>query len=345
MKNPDISFPAISWYLTAILFLLIFSFCTRTEKPMDVIEGDPLPSWNESANKQAILGFVKNITDPVSQDFIAVNERIAVFDNDGTLWSEQPVYFQFLFIIDRIREMAPGHPEWKDTQPFKAVIENDMEALMKSGVEGLATLTVATHSGMNSEIFAATVKDWINSARHPKTGLLYKEMVFQPMLELLEYLRANGFKTFIVSGGGVDFMRPWTEEVYGIPPEQVVGTSIKTKFELIDGVPEIMRLPEIDFINDKEGKPVGIEKFIGRKPVIAFGNSDGDLQMLQWTAAGIGKRLMGYIHHTDTVREWAYDRESKIGRLDKGLDEAMDKGWLIVDMKSDWNRMYPDSTK
>ncbi len=303
---------------------------------------DPLPSWNDGRARQTIIDFVAATTDTNSADFIPAGERIAVFDNDGTLWGEQPLYFQMQFAIDRVKALAPQHPEWNDEQPFKAVLENDMHTLMASGVEGLLHLVMATHAGMSTEEFQAVVKEWITTARHPETGLLYTEMVYQPMLELLEYLRANGYKTWIVSGGGIGFMRPWTEAVYGIPPEQVVGSIIRYKFEIVDGHPVILRLPEISFVDDKEGKPVGIETHIGRRPVMAFGNSDGDLAMLRWTAAGEGKRLMAFVHHTDSLREWAYDRNSHIGKLDKGLDEAIKHGWLIVDMKHDWNRIYPD---
>lgn len=302
---------------------------------------DPLPSWNEGVVKTAIVDFVTTTTDPKSKSFIPKDERIVTFDNDGTLWSEQPMYFQFLFAMDRIRQMSPEHPEWKEQQPFKAVLENDMETVKESGVKGLLTLTLTSHSGVTTEEFSRIVKDWIDTAKHPSTGRLYKEMVYQPMLEVLDYLRTNGFKTYIVSGGGLDFMRPWTEEVYGIPPEQVVGSSGKYAFRFKNDAPEIVKLPEIDFIDDKEGKPLGIHKFIGRKPVAAFGNSDGDLQMLKWTASGTGQRLMVYIHHTDAEREWAYDRDSHIGRLDQGLDEAIAKGWIIVEMEKDWKVIYP----
>jgi phosphoserine phosphatase len=327
-------------FVGLFIFALLCS-CTQQPDQKNVQQGDPLPSWNEGPSKEAIFNFVKETTNSVSESFIPANERIAVFDNDGTLWSEQPMYFQFIFAIDRIKQMAPQHPEWNEIQPFKAVLENDMETVKKSGVEGLLTLTMATHSGMSIEAFEKIVKEWFNTARHPKTGKLYKEMVFQPMLEVLDYLRANGFKTYIVSGGGIDFMRILTEEVYGIPPEQVIGSYGKYKFEVKDGLTEIVKLPEIDFIDDKEGKPIAIHRFIGRRPVAAFGNSDGDLAMLMWTEAGAGTRLIVYIHHTDSDREWAYDRESHIGRLDKGLDEASDKGWIVVDMHSDWRYIYP----
>ena len=302
---------------------------------------DPLPSWNVGQAKRSIFEFVARVTQAGSPDFVPLPERIAVFDNDGTLWSEQPVYFQFLFVLDRIKTLAPQHPEWIANEPFASALKGDLNTVVSSGVKGLIELTAATHAGMSTEEFATIVTDWIATARHPQTGKLYPEMVYQPMLELLAYLRANGFKIFIVSGGGIQFMRPWTERVYGIPPEQVIGSSIKTKYEVRDGEPVIMRLPEIDFIDDKEGKPIGINSHIGRRPIAAFGNSDGDLQMLQWTAAGKGARFCLYVHHTDAEREFAYDRKSNIGRLDQGLDEAKAKGWTVVDMKKDWIQIFP----
>jgi len=279
---------------------------------------DPLPSSNEGKARQSIVAFVEKVTQPGSPDFVPQPERIAVFDNDGTLWSEQPIYFQILFAMDRVKALAPKNPAWKTQQPFKAVLENDMQALAASGVKGLLELLMATHAGNTTEEFAQTVKDWLATAKHPKTGRPYTDLVFQPILEVLAYLRANSFKIYIVSGGGIEFMRPWTESVYGVPPEQVVGSSIKTKFEMRNGQPVLVRLPEVNFIDDKAGKPVGINQHIGRRPIAAFGNSDGDLQMLQWTAAGKGARFMLIVHHTDAEREWAYDRKSKIGHLDKG---------------------------
>jgi phosphoserine phosphatase len=312
------------------------------EPSLEVV-ADPLPSWNDGAVKQAIIDFVARVSDPASPDFVPESERIATFDNDGTLWSEQPAYFQLLFAIDRVKALAPEHPEWKTKQPFKAVLDGDMEALAAAGEHGLLELVMATHAGMTTVEFEAIVEGWLATARHPTTGRPFTEMVYQPMLELLGCLRANGFKTFIVSGGGIEFMRPWTEEVYGIPPEQVVGSSINTEFEIRDDGPVLIRLPEIDFIDDKEGKPVGINTHIGRRPIAAFGNSDGDLQMLQWTAAGDGPSFCLYIHHTDAAREWAYDRESHIGRLDKGLEEAAARGWTVVDMKRDWKVVYPEN--
>jgi phosphoserine phosphatase len=270
-----------------------------------------------------------------------VAERVATFDNDGTLWAEQPMYFQAFFAFDRIKALAPQHPEWKDKEPYASVLRGDTKAALAGGEKGLLELVMATHAGVTTEEFEGIVKEWISKARHPITKRPYTSMVYQPMLELLAYLRANGFKTYIVSGGGIEFMRPWAESVYGIPPEQVIGSSIKTRFELRDGKPVLVRLPEINFIDDKDGKPVGIQQHIGRRPIAAFGNSDGDLQMLQWTAAGAGSRFCLYVHHTDAEREWAYDRESHIGRLDRGLVEAQKNGWTVVDMKADWKRVYP----
>lgn len=307
--------------------------------------GDPLPSWNEGTAKRSIIDFVNRVTKPDSPDFVVQEQRIATLDNDGTLWSEQPMYFQILFVIDRVKALAPMHPEWKDEQPFKAVLEGDLKTVLAGGEHALFELIMATHADNTTEEFSQTVKDWLSTARHPKTGRPYTDMVYQPMLELLVYLRDNGFKPFIVSGGGIEFMRPWTERVYGIPPEQVVGSSIKTKFEMRNGQPVLVRLPEVNFIDDKTGKPVGINQHIGRRPIAAFGNSDGDLQMLQWTAAGKGARYMLIVHHTDAEREWAYDRRSKIGHLDKALDEALIRGWTVVDMKKDWKVIYPFQLK
>ncbi len=302
---------------------------------------DPLPSWNKSPAKQAITRFVRNVTSKGEPHFVPPAERIAVFDNDGTLWSEQPMYFQLAFALDRVKTLAPEHPEWKTTQPFKAVLEGDMATVLAGGEHALIELVMSTHAGNTTEEFSQIVKDWLATARHPKSKRLYTDMVYQPMLELLAYLRANGFKTYIVSGGGIEFMRPWTEHVYGIPPEQVIGSSIKTEFEVRNGTPVLVRLPQINFIDDKAGKPVGINQQIGRRPIAAFGNSDGDLQMLQWVCSGSGERFCLYVHHTDATREWAYDRNSHIGRLDKGLDEAKMKDWTIVDMKNDWKQIHP----
>jgi len=301
---------------------------------------DPLPSWNEGPAKQALLDFVARTTS-VGPDFVPREERIAVFDNDGTLWSEQPIYFQFAFAMDRVRALAGSHPEWKSRQPFKAVIENDPAALAATGEKGLLEVVMATHANMTTDDFERVAKEWIETARHPKTRRLYKEMIYLPMVELLEFLRANGFKTWIVSGGGIEFMRTICEEAYGIPPEQIIGSMMATEFEIRDGIPVLVQQPEIEFMNDKGEKPVGIERAVGRRPILAFGNSDGDLQMLQWTTAGPGARFGGIVHHTDGEREWAYDRKSKIGRLDKALDEAGERGWSVVDMKRDWRVVYP----
>jgi hypothetical protein len=302
---------------------------------------DPLPSWNAGKTKQSILQFVENITDKSSPDFVPPAERIATFDNDGTLWAEQPMYFQLFFALDRVKSLAPQHPEWKTTEPFASLLKGDVEKALAGGEHAILEIVMATHAGMTTEQFETIVANWITTARHPETRRPFTEMVYQPMLELLAYLRANDFKTFIVSGGGIEFMRPWAEKVYGVPPEQVIGSSIKTKYEIRDGKPVLVRLPEVNFIDDKEGKPVGINMHIGRRPIAAFGNSDGDLQMLQWTTAGDGSRFALYVHHTDAKREWAYDRKSSIGKLDKGLDEAKAKSWTVVDMKSDWKQIYP----
>jgi len=301
----------------------------------------PLPSWNDGATRDAIVGFVQRVTDKNSPEYVSPDERIATFDNDGTLWSEKPVYFQLLFAVDRIRQLAPEHPEWRTQQPFKAVLEGDRETLARSDMEGVAKLVMASHAGTTTDEFAETVKEWLETARHPRFERPYNEVVFQPMLELLDYLRANGFRTYIVSGGGIEFLRVFAEQTYGIPPEQVIGSTIKTKYELRGGVPTIVRLPEIDFINDKEGKPMAINKFIGRRPIAAFGNSDGDLQMLEWTAAGRGPRFCLLVRHTDAHREWAYDRQSHVGRLDRALAVAQQRGWTVVDMKRDWRVVYP----
>jgi phosphoserine phosphatase len=304
-------------------------------------KGDPLPSWNDTPTKKSITDFVAAVTKESSPDFVKPAERIAVFDNDGTLWCEQPMYFQLLFAIDRVKAMAPQHPEWKDKEPFASLLKGDVKDALAGGEKAILEIIMATHAGMTTEEFAATVKDWIKTARHPTYKRPYNQCVYQPMLELLAYLRANGFKTFIVSGGGVEFMRPWVEETYGIPPEQVVGSSGVVKFELNDGKPVLMKEPKVEFIDDGPGKPVGINRFIGRRPLMAFGNSDGDLQMLQYTTAGSGARFALIVHHTDADREAAYDRTSHVGKLDKALDEATAKGWTVVDMKSDWKTVFP----
>ncbi len=302
---------------------------------------DPLPSWNDGAAKTAILTFVARVTTQGDANFVPVEQRIATFDNDGTLWSEQPIYFQVAFVVDRIRTLANAHPEWKDQEPYRSVLTDDRPGLAALGEAGLLDLVAATHAGMTSDEFAAIVSDWIATARHPRFNRPYTDLVYQPMLELLAYLRAQGFKTFIVSGGGVEFMRPWVEKAYGIPPEQVIGSSGKSSYRLNGDKPVIEKLPQIEFVDDGPGKPVGINRFIGRRPVFAAGNSDGDRQMLQWTTLNTGARFALVVHHTDGEREWSYDRTSPVGRLDKVLDEAPDRGWVVVDMKKDWKVVYP----
>jgi len=302
---------------------------------------EALPSWNDGPAKKAIVEFVSRVVTTGGPDYVEPAERIAVFDNDGTLWSEQPIYGQFAFALDRVKALAPQHPEWTSKEPFASVLKGDLKGALAGGERAVVEILAATHTGMTTEEFDRNVREWIATAKHPKTGQLYTEMVYQPMLELLSYLRANGFKTFIVSGGGVDFMRVWTEKTYGIPPEQVVGSVGKTKWEMRDGRPVLIRLADVDFVDDKEGKPAGIHRFIGRRPILAFGNSDGDQQMLEWTAAGAGARFLGLVHHTDGEREVAYDRASSIGRLDAALDEATVRGWTIVSMKDDWRTVFP----
>lgn len=314
------------------------------------IAAEPLPSWNDGASRKSIVSFVKKVTKEGSPDFVPPAERIAVFDNDGTLWCEQPMYFQVLFTIDRIKALAVDHPEWKTTEPFKSALAGDMKGLMASGKEGLLKILAASHTNMTADEFADSVRNWLTTARHPRTGKPYGQMVYQPMLELLKYLRANGFKTFIVSGGGIDFMRVFAEETYGIPPEQIVGSSIAAKFEMRDGIPTLIKEPEGLFVDDKEGKPVGIYQHIGRRPLAAFGNSDGDLQMLQYTTIPRDKndttpRFGLIVHHTDAEREWAYDRDSHIGKLDQALDEAATRGWTVVDMKKDWKTIFAHDKK
>jgi phosphoglycolate phosphatase-like HAD superfamily hydrolase len=305
------------------------------------IASEPLPSWNPGPAREAIVSFVQRVTKDGGPDFVPPAERIATFDNDGTLWSEQPIYFQVAFALDRVKTLAPGHPDWKEKQPFKGVLEGDMKAVAASGERGVMELMAATHVGNTTAEFEAIVTEWIRTARHPKFNRPYTDLVYQPMLELLTYLRANGFKTYIVSGGGVEFMRPWVERIYGIPPEQVVGSRAKVKYELRGSEPVLVRLPEIDLLDDKAGKPVGIHQVIGRRPVAAFGNSDGDFEMLEWTTSAKGPRFGLIVHHTDAEREWAYDRISHIGTLARGLDEAPTRGWIVVDMKKDWKVIYP----
>jgi phosphoglycolate phosphatase-like HAD superfamily hydrolase len=303
-------------------------------------QADPLPSWNDTATKKAIIDFVEEVTKQGSPNFVPEPKRIAVFDNDGTLWSEQPMYFQLFYVIDRVKELAPQHPEWETEEPFASLLKGDIKSVHSSGKEGLMKLLAATHAGMTTEEFTGSVSQWMATAKHPKSGKPFTKMIYQPMVELLAYLRANGFKTYIVSGGGIEFMRPWTEKTYGIPPEQVVGSSLKLKYEVKNGKPVLMKLAEIDLVDDRAGKPVGIQSHIGRRPIFAAGNSDGDFEMLEWTTAGDGPRFGLLVHHTDAEREWAYDRESSFGRLARGLDEAAGRGWTVVDMKRDWKEVF-----
>ena len=325
-----------------LTFLVTCSPYSKNEEVIHELKNENiLPSWNEGETRSAIINYVHRVTKVESENFIPVSERIATFDNDGNLWSEQPAYFQLFFAIDRVKAMAIDHPEWQNEQPYKSVLEDDMQGLLKQGKHGLLKLVMASHSGNTTDEFETIVKNWLSTARHPRFDRPYTDLVYQPMLELINYLQDNNFKIFIVSGGGIEFMRPWVEEVYGIPRDQVVGSSIKTAYDYNEGNPVIRRLPEIDFIDDKEGKPEGINKFIGRKPVFASGNSDGDLQMMRWAASNELNSFMLYVNHTDSVREWAYDRDSHIGKLDKGLDEAKEKGWTVIDMAKDWKVIYP----
>jgi len=321
----------------ALLALLVTAAACQSPQ----VATDPLPSWNDGPTKTAVVGFVSRVTQDGRPDYVAPAERVAVFDNDGTLWSEKPVYFQLLFAIDRVKALADKHPEWKEQQPFKGVLEGDLKTALAGGEKALIELVMATHAGMTTDEFERVVEDWLATARHPRFKRPYSELVYQPMLELLDYLRASGFKTYIVSGGGIEFMRPFTERVYGVPPEQVVGSTIKLRYETRDDTPVLVRLPEIDFIDDKGEKPVAIHRFIGRRPIFAAGNSDGDYQMLRWTTAGKGPGFGLIVRHTDAKREWAYDRKSHVGRLDRALNEAPKRGWTVVDMQRDWNRVYP----
>lgn len=302
---------------------------------------DPLPSWNDGATKSAIIDFVTRVTTAGEPDFVPPEDRIATFDNDGTLWTEQPMYVQLAFAFERVKALVPQHPEWESAEPFRSVLAGDLKGALASGKEGLVKLVMATHAGMTTDEFNRIVTEWLARARHPKLDRRYTELVYQPMLELLAYLRRNDFKTFIVSAGGVEFVRTFSARVYGVPADQVIGSTIKTKYELRDGRPVIVRLDEVDFVDDGPGKPSGIQKFIGRRPIAAFGNSDGDLQMLRWTTSGDGPRFALIVHHTDAAREFAYDRESKVGTLDKALDEAAVRGWTVASMKTDWKTVYP----
>jgi len=340
---PSPSLRLISLCLVACMVLACTSrntTTTTTTSDSTQVAVDLLPSWNDGSAKQDIVSFVQRVTHAGGSDFVPPAERIAVFDNDGTLWAEQPIYFQFQFALDRVREMAPERPEWKTKEPFNHLLAGDMKSFLAGGEQSLLAVIAASHSGITTDEFDTVVKDWLNTSQHPKTGLRYDQMAYQPMLELLAYLRANEFKTFIVSGGGVEFMRAFAERTYGIPPEQVIGSQGKLKYEVRNGVPVLVKLPDVQFIDDKAGKPAGIQTFIGRRPIAAFGNSDGDQQMLEWTAAGPGARLAVIIHHDDADREWAYDRGSPVGALDAAWGEALEKHWTLVSMKNDWNRVF-----
>jgi len=341
--KPILRFPVLDRriLLSSLAMLPVLSASLRSTSAVAQAQRDPLPSWNEGATKASILDFVARVTTQGGPFFVPAEQRIAPFDNDGTLWVEQPMYVQLAFALDRVKAMAPLHPEWKDKQPFKAVLEDDMKTLAESGERGLLELVLVTHAGMTTDEFAKIVSDWLATARHPRFKRPYTELVYQPMLELLAYLRANGFKTFIASGGGIEFMRPWTERIYGVPPDQVIGSSIKTRFEMKDGAPTLFRLPDVNFIDDKAGKPIGINEHIGRRPIAAFGNSDGDLEMLQWATLGTsGARFGLIVHHTDAEREYAYDRQSHFGKLDVALDAAAVNKWTVADMKKDWKRIF-----
>jgi len=331
-----------------VYWLFPFALIACNNEPQSKVSEEPtpveitvLPSWNEGTTKDAIIAYVTAVTDEKSNNYIPIPDRIATFDNDGNLWAEQPAYFQLFFAMDRVKAMATEHPEWKDEQPFKAVLEDDMATLKELGMKGIGEILMTTHAGNTTVEFDALVKEWIATAEHPTKNVGYDELVYQPMLELLQYLRANGFKTYIVSGGGVDFMRAFVSPIYGIPSEQILGSRIKTEFDYNNGDPMIKRLPELDYYDDKDGKPLNIQKIIGKKPVFSSGNSDGDLQMMQWAASNKYKSFMLYVHHTDSIREWAYDRDSHIGRLDKGLDQAISDGWTVIDMEKDWKVIYP----
>jgi phosphoserine phosphatase len=329
----------------AVLPVISGTLLTAAAQTQTAMSGDPLPSWNDTATKKAIVNFVERVTKQGSSEFVARAERIATFDNDGTLWAEQPMYSQLLFALYRVKVLAPQHSEWKTKEPFASLLRGDVKAALAGGEPDIAKIVMVTHTGMTTADFSQIVGNWIATAKHPITGRLYTEMVYQPMLELLAYLKSNGFDNFIVSGGGVEFMRPWTDKVYGIPPENVVGSSVKTKFEIRDGNAVLMRVPELNFVDDGPGKPVGINEHIGTRPIAAFGNSDGDMQMLQYTTTGSGARFGLLVHHTDAEREWAYDRKSSVGKLDKALDAAPGAGWTIVDMKNDWKNIFPFGSK
>ncbi|WP_246690947.1 HAD family hydrolase [Neorhizobium alkalisoli] len=322
------------------IFASLFGATLFVATVLPAIAQETLPSWSDGAAKTRILDFVKATTTEGGEGFVAPQDRIAVFDNDGTLWPEQPYYVQLGFILDRVKTLAPQHPEWKTKEPFKSILAGDLKGIARGGEKGIVDLVMSTHAGMTSDQFAKIVTDWFATAKHPKTGKPFDEMGYLPMRELLDYLRDNGFKTYIVSGGGVEFMRPITEKAYGIPPEQVVGSTILTEYAIVGDVPVLRRLPKIDFVDDGPGKPSGINKFIGRKPIFVAGNSDGDAEMLRWVTAAKGPGFAMIVHHTDAEREYAYDRESAFGKLDRALNEAERRNWLVVDMKADWKTIY-----
>lgn len=320
--------------------------CTNPDKTNDakgsILTKTNLDSWTNGKTKDAIQAFVQKTTDPNSPDFVPEKSRIAVFDNDGTLWGEQPFYFQLAYAIDYVKKESTNHPEWSKDPILKAAIDGDLKGILAGGEKGLIELVMKSHTGMTEDEFAGNVSSWLESAKHPETGKAYQQMVYQPMLEFLEYLRENGYKTFIVSGGGIDFLRVFAEEVYGIPPYQVVGSSIKSVYEEKDGKMAIVKTPELNFIDDKAGKPIGIHHHIGMKPIIAVGNSDGDFQMLEYTTGFDGPRLGILLHHTDSAREYAYDSLSHIGQLKRGLVEGPSRGWLVIDIAKDWAKVYPE---
>jgi hypothetical protein len=347
MKFQQIMKRKINFTLLMLICIIAFTISCNQQSKTDrkttepAIATDPLPSWNEGATRKSIIDFVTKTTTEGSADFITVTDRIACFDNDGTLWSEKPLPFQLYFVLDRIKAMAPQHPEWKNKQPYKAILEGDLKTAMAGGEKALLDLLMTSHAGMTTDEFDKSVSDWLATATHPKTGRHYNEMVYQPMLELLEYLRANGYKPFIVSGGGIDFMRVWAEKAYGIPPYQVIGSSLSTKYDTTLTPPALVKIAELDFNDDKLGKPVGIHQHIGKRPVFTGGNSDGDYAMMQYTSTGSGPRFGLYIHHTDSLREYYYDRKPGLARLSRGLDDAPKYHWVIVDMKNDWKKIYP----
>lgn len=332
--------------LLGLLFIGLTTFCTPKEESQTTEKTQKvetvLPSWNDGASKDKIIQFVEKTTNPSNSDFVPENKRIAVFDNDGTLWAENPIYFQLYYAIDFIKKHAEEHPEWSENPTLNAILQDDLHGASEGGMKALAEIIKVSHAGMTEDQFSSSVREWLQSSTHPETGKPFTKMIYNPMVELLEFLRENGYKTFIVSGGGIDFLRVWAEEAYGIPPYQVVGSSLKAEYKEFEGKNQIIKLPELDFFDDKEGKPVGIHQNIGMKPIIAAGNSDGDYKMLEYTTVGDGQSLGIYIHHTDSVREYAYDRNSHIGQLNKGLDDAEKMGWIVVDMAKDWKTIYPN---